>query len=240
MHPGLLPILAGIASALSAPPIARQEPAPVPAEIHLAGVIYAGSGCPAGSMNWTIASDPAGITMNYTTFTATTGKNIPATEYRKNCQLNVKLKYSSGWQWTVAETDYRGNASIPEGVVGTAKSTYYFSGAEDQMEYSMNIKGPYEGEFLKKDQIDMASSVWSRCGSEALFNINTQVRFLPSNLTETATLSLKSLDKVAFRWKLPKTSSSTQSAPISSSANPSTEPAPTGTLTQPAPSSTSI
>ncbi|KAK0627898.1 hypothetical protein B0T14DRAFT_398666, partial [Immersiella caudata] len=162
-------------------------------EIHLAGVIFAGSGCPAGSMNLTTASDPEGITMNYTTFTAMTGKSISVTEYRKNCQLNIKLQYSSGWQVTLAETEYRGDASIPEGVVGTAKSIYYFSGSADQacsMDYTTDIKGPYEGEILKKDQIDMASAVWSRCGPEALFNINTQVRFLPSNLTEIATLSV--------------------------------------------------
>jgi hypothetical protein len=102
-------------------------------EVQITGLAFAGSGCPAGSVSGQLSSDLTTITLLYASFVAQAGNNIPASNYRKNCQLNVKLKYPSGWQFSVFKADYRGYAQIPKGDTGTCKATYYFSGDSRQV-----------------------------------------------------------------------------------------------------------
>lgn len=105
-------------------------------DVSITGVAYAGSGCPAGSVAGQLATDLTTITLLYDSFVAQAGPGIQASEYRKNCQLNVKLQYPQGWQFSVFKSDYRGYAQVPDGDTGTVKSTYYFSGDSKQVRYS--------------------------------------------------------------------------------------------------------
>jgi hypothetical protein len=100
----------------------------------------------------------------------------------------------------------------------------------------MTIKGPYEGDFLKTDQIDVASLIWSPCGTESMININSEVRLDPRNSTGPASLSVTSLEKVELRWHrctplTASSSTSTSSQPASSNTSnesaPSSPPTPT-------------
>jgi hypothetical protein len=101
-------------------------------EVSIEGLAFAGSGCPAGSVSGQLSSDLTTLTLLYDSFVAQAGNNIPPSEYRKNCQLNVKIQYPSGWQFSVFKADYRGYAQIPTGDTGTCKATYYFSGDSRQ------------------------------------------------------------------------------------------------------------
>jgi len=131
----ILPFLTGITAALTTHPVTHEEPAPAPPNnsIQIVGVAFAGSGCPPGSLSGGLLPDLSKLTLNYTSFIAEAGKGYSAAQSRKNCQLNLKMKYPSGWQFTVAETNYRGYASIPVGGTGIARSTYYFSGSSNQV-----------------------------------------------------------------------------------------------------------
>lgn len=90
-----------------------------------------------GSVAGQLASDQSTLTLAYDRFVAQAGSGIQPAENRKNCQLNVKLTYPSGWQFSVFKADYRGYASIPSGATGTCKATYYFSGENKQVSISM-------------------------------------------------------------------------------------------------------
>lgn len=107
--------------------------APSGHEVTIVGLAFAGSGCPAGSVSGQLSSDLTTITLLYASFVAQAGKDIPASNYRKNCQLNVKIKYPQGYQFSVFKADYRGYAQIPKGDTGTCKATYYFSGDSRQV-----------------------------------------------------------------------------------------------------------
>jgi len=135
----LLPFLAGLATALPTEEhVAREYLAAGPSghEVQITGIAFAGSGCPAGSVSGQLSSDLTTLTLLYASFVAKSGKGIPSSSYRKNCQLNVKLKYPSGWQFSVFKADYRGYAQIPSGDTGTCKATYYFSGDSRQVPHS--------------------------------------------------------------------------------------------------------
>lgn len=127
----ILTLLSGLAAAT---PVIVQPLADGPSghEVQIIGLAFAGSGCPADSVSGQLSTDLTLLTLLYTSFVAQAGNGLSPSNYRKNCQLNVKLKYPQGWQFSVFKADYRGYAQIPAGDTGTCKATYYFSGESRQ------------------------------------------------------------------------------------------------------------
>lgn len=189
----LLPFL-GLASALPQMSTDYLAAGPSGNEVQITGIAFAGSGCPAGSVSGQLSTDLTTITLLYASFVAQAGKGLSASNYRKNCQLNVKLRYPSGWQFSVFKADYRGYAQIPKGDTGTCKATYYFSGDSKQITSTLTIKGPYDDNYLKTDQFGVESTVWSPCGVEGLLNINSEIRLSPADSSKNALLTVDSTD----------------------------------------------
>lgn len=84
-------------------------------------------------MSTQISGDRTVVTLIFDSYVASVGPGVAATESRKNCQLNVDIKYPGGFQYSVLSADYRGYAALGKGVSGTLKSTYYFSGQTTQV-----------------------------------------------------------------------------------------------------------
>ncbi|KAK4040135.1 hypothetical protein C8A01DRAFT_46456 [Parachaetomium inaequale] len=192
----LVNILALFSGLAAASPIIVDNLADQPSghDVQIIGLAFAGSGCPAGSVSGQLSSDLTTITLLYADFVAQAGNNISPSNYRKNCQLNVKLKYPSGWQFSVFKADYRGYAQIPTGDTGTCKATYYFSGDSRQISSTMTITGPYDDNYIKTDQFGVESTVWSPCGLEGLLNINSEVRLSPMDAVKPALMTVDSTD----------------------------------------------
>lgn len=196
MHlPTLLPLLLSPLAVLGTP-ITAVPLADTPSghEVTIQGIAFAGSGCPAGSVSGQLSSDLTTITLLYSSFVAQAGQGISASNYRKNCQLNVKIKYPQGYQFSIFKADYRGYAQIPKGDTGTCKATYYFSGSSQQVSSTLVIKGPFDDNYLKTDQFGVESTVWSPCGLEGLLNINSEVRLSPMDAVKPALLTVDSTD----------------------------------------------
>ncbi|KAK3291514.1 uncharacterized protein B0H64DRAFT_469271 [Chaetomium fimeti] len=189
----ILGLFSGLAAA-SPVIVDNLSDAPSGHEVQIVGLAFAGSGCPAGTVSGQLSSDLTTITLLYADFVAQAGNNMSPSNYRKNCQLNVKLKYPSGWQFSVFKADYRGYAQIPEGDTGTCKATYYFSGDTRQISSTMTIRGPYDDNYIKTDQFGVESTVWSPCGLEGLLNINSEVRLSPMDGTKPALMTVDSTD----------------------------------------------
>jgi hypothetical protein len=192
--------LSALLSVASALPAANEghtverDGAPSGHEVTIESISFAGTGCPANSVVGQLSSDLTYVTLLYDSFVAQAGKNIPPSEYRKNCQLNVKLKYPQGWQFSVFKADYRGYAYIPKGSKGTCKATYYFSGQSSQIASTLTINGAFNDNYLKTDQFGIESTVWSPCGQEGLLNINSEVRLTPLDSNAAALLTVDSTD----------------------------------------------
>ena len=131
----LLPVAMALPSGSITPDEPTVTPGPSGHEVTIEGIEFAGSGCPAGSVAGQLSDDLTMVTILYDSFIAQAGPGITPTNYRKNCQLNFKLDYPSGWQYSVFKADYRGYAYIPANATGTAKATYYFSGETDQVRF---------------------------------------------------------------------------------------------------------
>jgi hypothetical protein len=102
-------------------------------EVEISAVTYGGTGCPDKTVQGLLSDDKTTITLSFDAYTVQSGPNIPATERRKFCQLQMKLKYPPGFQYSIFGADYRGYASLEKGVQGVCQSTYYFSGQQEQV-----------------------------------------------------------------------------------------------------------
>lgn len=163
-------LLAGSAST------AVAQDAPSASEVFIRDLTYGGSGCPAGSVSHNISPDGQAFTILYDQFVAQAGPGVDRRENRKNCQLNLDLRIPNGWSYSVASVDYRGYASLDNRVEGLQKATYYFQGETQQVDSEMAFTGPLDQDYLRRDEIGMATEVWSPCGEQRSLNINSQVR----------------------------------------------------------------
>ena len=66
--------------------------------------------------------------MEFANFSASLGPDIPITENRKNCLVNLNLNYPDDYQYAPQNTILDGNIDIPEGTNATFKLAYYFPG----------------------------------------------------------------------------------------------------------------
>jgi hypothetical protein len=197
----LLPLVA--ASPVVVP---TQADGPDPGTVRIRGVTYGGSGCPQGSVSVQLSSDQTLVTLIFDEYIASIGPDVSVGDQRKNCQLNFALTYPGGFQYSVFQADYRGYADLDAGVTGTMKSTYYFSGQSQQTSTEAVFQGPLNGDYLKSDEADQVSLVWSPCGAEGMLNVNSQVRLTSNNrnakgLLTTDSIDAKFVQKLAVRWR---------------------------------------
>lgn len=97
-------------------------------QVKIQEVTYGGTGCPENTAQGLISDDGSTITLSFDQYIVQSGENRPASDRRKFCQLQLKLEYPGGFQYSILGADFRGYASLDAGVNGTAQSTYYFSG----------------------------------------------------------------------------------------------------------------
>ncbi|KAK0624132.1 hypothetical protein B0T14DRAFT_427077 [Immersiella caudata] len=201
-HQHLLPFLGTLAAALATDEqIALQCRESAPQNAEVTEIAFAGSGCPAGYAPGHTLSDPSTLILPKSGFTAETGKNKSYLDARANCQILVKLKYPSGWQFSVSKADYYGRVQVPEGMTGVSKTTYYFTGDSSDISYNNTIEGPYDGSYFRNDRFGEKNSLWSPCGSEAMLNINTEVRLSPIGTDQTAVIGVNTQETVEISWR---------------------------------------
>jgi hypothetical protein len=126
-------LFAGIAAA--APTLTERDGPEGPSghEVEIKDFTYGGSGCRDHTVAHMLSTDRTTLTLIFDDFVAQSGKGIAPKERRKNCQLNVKVHYPQGWQFSIFKADYRGHATLPHRFTGTCKATYYFSGSSQQV-----------------------------------------------------------------------------------------------------------
>jgi hypothetical protein len=104
-----------------------------PSSFKIAKVAYGGSGCPQGSINVDFTDSRVLPIYFGNDFTASVGPNGDPANSRKNCQINLDLQFSPGFQYTVLSADYSGYADIDAGVKGIVRANYYFSGQQNSV-----------------------------------------------------------------------------------------------------------
>lgn len=174
-------------------PSIAAEIFPDKAKTYIQGIIYGGTGCRQGTVSSSISPDLNSFTIILDEFIVSTGPGMTERDTRKNCQINVDLQYPLGWSYSIVSVDYRGFVSLPQNFSAIQTSTYYFSGSVEEISYSTIYSGPFEGDYLKRDELLKDPTVWSPCGQVIQNNINTKV-IITGDITLSSIMTVDSID----------------------------------------------
>ena len=205
----MISTLAAAALALSTiviPPVADPPPT---GQITINVVTVNGSGCRLGSAAVAVSPDNKAFTVTYSDYLAQVGPQSRPTDFRKNCQLNLKVNVPGGFTYGIAQADYRGFADLQKGAKGTVKASYYFQGMSDTDQRSKTLNGAMSDNWQVTHKTDVASIVYHPCGEKRNFNINTELRVYPGSSNTATTTSFVSMDSTdgaidttyQFSWK---------------------------------------
>ncbi|GBG66726.1 hypothetical protein CBR_g68710 [Chara braunii] len=141
-------------------------------EAAITSFTYMGSGCPANSAVGEISKDGQVLTMKFSEFSATTdGGNAGK---RKNCQINIKMTYPSGWIYSLETVTLRGYARLDDMVKGVHRVSYYFTGEPGQGRLTTETVGEYDDNYEHSGPF--SPPMWSKCGLNRNLNVNMEVR----------------------------------------------------------------
>ncbi|GAA1609292.1 DUF4360 domain-containing protein [Actinoplanes couchii] len=191
-------VLAFLASSLLAATPAQAvivivDPPPA-GQMTIQLVAMAGSGCAPGTADVAISPDNSAFTAIYSAYLAQAGPNIPVTENRKNCQLNVSVNAPAGFTFAIAKVDYRGYGYLRSGATAQQRANYYFQGMTVGAYANHAIGAPLDDNWLITDEVPIASQVYRPCGEQRNLNINTELRVARGSSTDVSYLTMDSTD----------------------------------------------
>jgi hypothetical protein len=183
------------------------EASDVPDYITIDVVTVNGSGCPAGTAAVASADDRTAFTVTYSQYLAQAGAGTSPTDFRKNCQLNLRVSYPQGFTFGIAQADYRGFAHLQHGATGTEKGNYYFQGMSQNASRTHTFYGPHSDSWQATDKSEVSAIVYAPCGERRHLNINTELRVnTGGSKNATSFMTMDSTDggvstKYHFSWK---------------------------------------
>lgn len=186
----------------------RDMPTP-PDKIVIDVATVNGTGCPAGTAAVAVSPDNEAFTVTYSQYTAKVGIGAGPTEFRMNCQLNLKVHVPQGFTYGIAQADYRGFASLAKGATALERARYYFQGNSPTDYVDHNLKGPFGDDWQYTDSTEVGAIVYQPCGEFRNFNINTQLRVDAGTSDPKKTTSFITMDSTDgsikttyhFAWK---------------------------------------
>ncbi|GAA5093587.1 DUF4360 domain-containing protein [Nocardia iowensis] len=196
------------APAAGAPAPDWNGPVP-PDKIVIDVVTVNGSGCPQGTAAVAVSQDNTAFTVTYSEYTAQVGVGAEPTDFRKNCQLNLKVHVPQGFTYGIAQADYRGFAHLQAGATALERARYYFQGMSPTEFVDHTYKGPLNDDWQATDKTEVGAIVYKPCGEFRNFNINTQLRVDAGTSDPKKTTSFITMDSVDgnisttyhFAWK---------------------------------------
>jgi hypothetical protein len=162
-----------------------------PDQVTVKSLVFAGTGCPAGSVASNVSPDRTAFTLLFDNYIAQVGPGVPFKEKRKNCQLNVQLDFPQGWSFSLVQVDVRGYGSLDPGVTGEQLTSFYFQGDQNTVNLPYDFAGPMDDNYEALTAVPVVQQVWSPCGAVRSLNINTSVKLMGAG---NGLLTVDSLD----------------------------------------------
>jgi len=201
----------GVALSIVGQPVsvASWPSTPPPDKIIIDVASVNGSGCRPGSAAVAVSEDNEAFTVTYSEFLAQVGVGALPTDFRKNCQISLKVHVPSGFTYAIAQADYRGFAHLVRGATGLERANYYFQGQSPTAFVNHPFNGPLEDNWQTTDTTDIAALVYHPCGELRNFNINTELRVGAGTSDPKKTTSFMAMDSTDgsikttyhFHWK---------------------------------------
>src|SRR5690606_28412002 len=135
-----------------------------------------GTGCPAGSVIVEVAPDKKSFLFGFSQMHLENPNPEGKLVQFKNFLASIRLHVPSGLQASVATVRVRGYAYLDEGITARHTSKYTFAGQPIPAKARADLIGPYDSDYDFSDLVPPAAAVWSKCGSSAIFGIDTQLQ----------------------------------------------------------------
>ncbi|KAJ3271346.1 hypothetical protein HDV01_006851 [Terramyces sp. JEL0728] len=150
-----------------------------PGEVTINQITYQGDGCPDGSVQSVLSPDATVFTVLYSSFVASSGPGVAATENKKACTVVVDLKHAHGYTYTALNLDYRGYISVPAGLNAELKTSHYFDTEPDTPNFQHVFPGPFDNDYL----FSATNPVKQRnaCGVKSRARLRTVIRLFGKN-----------------------------------------------------------
>ncbi|MFI0982069.1 DUF4360 domain-containing protein [Streptomyces sp. NPDC021093] len=182
---------------------------PPPDQVTISVAQVNGSGCRPGSASVAVSPDKTAFTVTYSEYLAQVGKGAKPTDFRKNCQLGLRVNVPQGYTYAILQADYRGYADLERGASATQNASYYFQGMSGTARRSHAFRGPLRGNWEVSDRTGIESLVFARCGTTRNLNINTELVVNGGSSDLTNTNSFMMMDSTdgsfstvyQFAWK---------------------------------------
>ncbi|RFS87251.1 DUF4360 domain-containing protein [Actinomadura spongiicola] len=185
-----------IALVLSAAPTASADvnDPPPDEQITVDVLTVNGSGCAKGTTAVAPASDNTAFTVTYSDYLAQAGGSSKPTDFRKNCQLALRVHVPQGFTYAIAGADYRGFAHLADGARGMQRASYYHQGESATSAETHELEGPYSDNWSFSDRTEVAEMIFKPCGEDRNFNINTELRVYKGGSRGTSFMAFDSTD----------------------------------------------
>jgi hypothetical protein len=189
---------------LLSPPLG--DDAPDPSEVYIESISTGGTGC---REDESVDIDFTGSTFQILFRDMLLEKLNEDTRLVQNinCAAGIQLHIPQGWQFSVATINTRGYAYLDPRIRARETSEYWFAGRRLEQTFRSTLTGPYDDDFDFTDRVGFESTVWSPCGTSAIFSVNTSLNLnASSNRTGAAIFNAQTLDgsfeKVLhFSWR---------------------------------------
>ncbi|KAK5652335.1 hypothetical protein OQA88_10527 [Cercophora sp. LCS_1] len=197
----VLPVFAGLTSALVVQPRQSQ-----PTGVQITQLAYSGNGCTASSAAGPALTDVTTWTVPMKIYKAESGaNNTRVAETKVNCQQSFTVTHPAGWQFSVNKADYYGRVQLGQGAEAISTTTYSFTGDAKTLSSRYYFDGPFSGLYFRNDRYTAATGLWSKCGTGATLNINTEVKVGPLSGGSTRPASMEAFNpyggKIGVAWR---------------------------------------
>jgi hypothetical protein len=190
----LAALVALTAYAVPSPASATEASVAPPENVQIRIETINGSGCPAGTAAVAMNADNTAFTVTYSDYLAAAGAGVSPLDFRKNCQLALRVDVPGGFTYAVQTVDYRGYAYLDHEARGLQRAGYYFQGSPDTTYSTHEFDGEYDDNWRTTDEKEWAELVWSPCGEQRNFNINTELRVYADRDAPVSLMTMDSTD----------------------------------------------
>ncbi len=182
-----------VASLLASPTAAQPQKPPPPTDTVTIGIVKVhGSGCRPHTASVAVSLDNTAFTVSYSAYLAQVGVGAKKNDYRKDCQLKVKLDVPRGSSFAIGQVDYRGFAHLERGATSLERANFRFQGSAETPLVTHPLSGPFEDDWQATDSAD--SLAYAPCGKTHHLDIGTEVQVDAGSSNTAKTTSFMSMD----------------------------------------------
>ncbi|HYE33505.1 MAG TPA: DUF4360 domain-containing protein [Methylomirabilota bacterium] len=151
-----------------------QAQSPDPNGAYIQSISYGGSGSPQGSVGSSFANDRESFTLIFDVFNASSGQGVPATESRKNSQINLNYRAAKP---SKLDLNFRGYVNLPAGVTATITVATYDEKGNPKLS-SETFQGPLAQDYLFSETVKLGSTKIGHGAGSAVGvrNLNVSIR----------------------------------------------------------------